>query len=95
MASALSPSSLRLWVSGSLRPIPCGNPCEECAGIAKNPVRIERRDAEAQRLVTTAFHTLTLPSGATGREVWLTARWFNLRGEEGPAAAPQRTMACG
>jgi hypothetical protein len=46
-------------------------------------------------LATTAFHTLTLAREATGQDIWLTARWFNLRGEEGPAAAPARTMACG
>jgi hypothetical protein len=46
-------------------------------------------------IVTTSIHTLKLAPGLAGRDVWLTARWFNLRGEEGPAAAPAQTMAWG
>ena len=43
-------------------------------------------------IVTTALHTLILPPAAARQDVWLTARWFNLRGEEGPPAAPVRTF---
>jgi hypothetical protein len=43
-------------------------------------------------LATTGLHTIQFPPEAARREVLITARWFNLRGEEGPQALPARTM---
>ena len=57
-----------------------GPPPEGCEGCAYAGI------------ITTALHTLILPPAAARQDVWLTARWFNLRGEEGPAAAPVRAF---
>jgi hypothetical protein len=46
-------------------------------------------------LATKAIHTIQLPRQAVSQEVWITARWFNLRGEEGPQAAAARTIGVG
>jgi len=43
-------------------------------------------------MATTAIHTIQLPPEAHCQEIWITARWFNLRGEEGPQAYPARTI---
>jgi hypothetical protein len=49
-------------------------------------------------IATRAVHTVVLPASAVragGKlaDVWLTARWFDLRGREGPAATPVRALA--
>jgi hypothetical protein len=42
-------------------------------------------------MVTTGLHTIHFPAAAASQDIWVTARWFNLRGEEGPPAATVRT----
>lgn len=37
---------------------------------------------------TRHLHTLEFPAGTAGKTVWIIARWFNARGETGPASVP-------